>query len=153
MGPPDNQPERRHRQPGRRAGDAYAATVTAHVEGDMPLIPASWTVGRVQKWVALVAGIVGLWAALSTYLTARLVTRQEVTTRIDSVKTDVKSLRGSTDTRLMRIELRQDQADEVHQLLVPMARIQCLLLDRDQSPSIAQASGLPCDSLLRRIGR
>jgi hypothetical protein len=111
-----------------------------------------WTVAKAQRWLALILGTVGVWAAASSYIAARLVTRSEVTTRFDSLKTDLRAVSGSTKVRLDRFEEWQSEVEMTHRLLPAMARTQCILLDRDQSPSIAQASGLPCDSLLfRRI--
>jgi len=149
----EDRTERRRRHPGRRSGDTYAAQVAAHAEGDIPLIPSTWTRKRAIELLTLITLGVGVWAAFATCVTTKIVTRQEVTTRIDSVKTDVKALRGSTEVRLNRVEARQEEAEMTHRLIPAMARTQCIILDRDQSPSIAQASGLPCDSLLRRVPR
>jgi hypothetical protein len=49
------------------------------------------------------------------------------------------------------MERRQADAEGIHSLLVPMARAQCIQLREWKSSTIAEAAGLPCDSLLRRM--
>jgi hypothetical protein len=141
--------ERRHQQPGRRSSDADAFTVAAHAAGEDWLFPR-WTVGRATKWLTLISLVIGVYAAISAFVATKIATRQEIGVAIDSVKTDVKALRGSTEVRLTRIEARQDSAEAIRSLLIPMARLQCLQMREWKSGTLAEAAGLPCDELLRR---
>ena len=136
--------ERRHRQPGRRSSDADAFRVASNAAGEDWLFPR-WTVGRTIKWLTLVSLAIGVFAALSSFFSAKLATRQEVTSRIDSVKSDVGLIRQDVN----EVKRRQDQAETVHQLLIPMARLQCLQMQKWESGTLATAAGLPCDDLLQ----
>ena len=117
-----------------------------------------WSLRRIIE-VGTVIGI--LWAGFTTIsaaIGARWATHAEVSRvaeKVDSVNVNVDSVRSQSNRRMDLIERRQDAVDRrnnaIQELLPAIARTTCIRLDIDRSSSIAQAAGLPCDSLLRRI--
>lgn len=106
-----------------------------------------WTWGRVTKIAVAVSAVGSIVVAVVSFTAAAIVTRPDLN-RVDA-KLDTVQIRDSL--RFRRIEMRQDEAETVHRLLVPMARLQCLQMEKWQSSTLAFAAGLPCDSLLRRL--
>lgn len=103
------------------------------------------TIGRVIKSIILIgSGIAGLAAILGA-ITFFLVTKPD----LNKVAGKADSIAQVTDSRLSRIEHRQDQAEAIHQLLVPMATLECIRLQREKSITLAVIARLPCDSLTR----
>lgn len=106
-----------------------------------------WTWGRVIKIATALTLVGGIVVASISTVASILVTRPQLEQVTDSITT----FKRSATARLDRVELRQDDAEQVHRLLIPMARLQCLQMERWQSSTLAFAAGLPCDSLLRRL--
>lgn len=96
----------------------------------------------------------GIAMAIVSFTAAFVVTRPQLNAVRDTVaivNDKVDTLQSRTEARFRQIEGRQAQADSVRALLIPMARLQCLQLQRWESSTLGAAAGLPCDSLLRRI--
>jgi hypothetical protein len=106
-----------------------------------------WTWNRLIKIATALSLVGAIGAGIVSFVLTTLVTRPE----LDKVSEKVDTLRTRSDVRFQRIEARQDAAEGVHSLLVPMARAQCIQLRQWKSSTIAEAAGLPCDSLLRRM--
>jgi hypothetical protein len=151
VGPPEY-PERRHRHAGRRESDPRNVTAGAIIEAAVEdrLFP-SWTKKDVAQWLGILIAAGTIYVGLSTWFATRFATRKEIEEQVQPVAHKLDAFAGSTNTRLQRIEERQHNAEAVHELLVPMARLQCLDYQRQRSLSLADAAGLPCDSLLRRV--
>lgn len=147
-------PEHRHQQPGRRKTDvddfAKAAMVEAVVVDRM--FP-SWRKEDVIKWLTLLSLLGTVFVGVSTWFSARFATRAEIEEQVKPVVDTLNALKIATDSRMRRLEARQDTLYNVRQLIPAMARAQCLQLERWDSKTIAEAAGLPCDSLLRRNPR
>lgn len=110
-----------------------------------------WTLRRIIE-IGTVIGL--LWAGfnfISAATAARWATHNEVTDAVKPVVDTLNAFKATANARLLRVEIGQQQAEAVHQLLVPLARLSCLDLARQRSSSLAAAAGLPCDSLLRRM--
>lgn len=110
-----------------------------------------WTWGRVIRLATALTLLAGIYGGMTTFFAARFASRQEIEQSVQPVVDTLRVFKAATAARLDRVEERQDQAEDVHQLLIPMARLQCLQLQRWQSGTLATAAGLPCDSLLRRL--
>jgi len=106
-----------------------------------------WTWGRVIKIATAISLVGGIVVGIVSFAAAAIVTRPDLN-RVDAKLATVQ-IRASL--RFRRIEMRQDDAEQVHRLLIPMARLQCLQMEKWQSSTLAFAAGLPCDSLLRRL--
>lgn len=111
----------------------------------------TWRKEDVKKWLTIITLLVGLYAGLSTWFAARFATRKNIEEQVEPIARKLDAIAGSTNVRLNAIEVQQHEAEAVHELLVPMARLQCLDLARQRSSSLGDAAGLPCDSLLRRL--
>jgi hypothetical protein len=98
----------------------------------------------------IVLGI-SIASAASSYFSTRWATHSEVTDAVKPVVDTLRVMRSDIVPRLNRVEQRQDAAESLHQLLVPLARYQCIMAERDRSKSLAEAAGLPCNSLLGRV--
>lgn len=97
----------------------------------------------------IVLGI-SIASAASSYFSTRWATHSEVSDAVKPVVDTLRVMRSDIVPRLNRVEQRQDAAESLHQLLVPLARYQCIMAERDRSKSLAEAAGLPCQSLLGR---
>jgi hypothetical protein len=151
--PPDHEFDR-HAVQDDAAGRRYAGVERRdprhqHRRADDRLFP-DWTIGRVTKWLTLITLAIGVYAGVSTFVAARVATRQEIENEVRPVVETLMVFKRGTNARLESIEDRQDHAEIVHSLIVPMARLQCLQMRRWESGTLTDAAGLPCDSLLRR---
>lgn len=104
-----------------------------------------WTWGRVTKIGGALMTVGAIVVAVVTFLLSILVTRPQLhdaekrlTDSISVVKKDVT-------------EIKEHQAatDSVHMLLVPMAKLECIRLNRENSGTLADLAGLPCYRLMR----
>ena len=105
------------------------------------------TWGRVTKVATALTLVGGIVVATISAAASILVTRpqlKEVTDTLSNFKT-------RTERDVQSIRARQDSVEEAHHLLEPMARLTCLQLQRERSGTLADAAGLPCDQLLRRV--
>lgn len=154
LGESEPRPERRHKQPGRRATDPqnFAAGALVEAIAQDRLFPP-WTREGVIKTLTLLSLAGAIYVGLSTWAGARLASRAEIREQVKPVVDTLERLKLEAMSRMDRIENRQDEAETIHSLIVPMARLQCLQMRRWDSGTLADAAGLPCDSLLRRIGR
>ena len=142
--------EQRHKQPGRRASDRrdYAAGVVVAAVTDT-LFP-HWSRKKVIELLTIITLATSIVVGVVTWFSSRFATRQEIVDQVKPVVDTLNSLKATTDTRIRRLEARQDTLYAVRQLIPAMARAQCIQLERWQSKTIAEAAGLPCDSLLSR---
>lgn len=104
-----------------------------------------WTWGRVTKIGTALTVVGGIVVAVVTVMLTIIVTKPE----LKAVARKADSVASVTNGRLSRIEDRQDHAEAIHQLLVPMATLECVRLQREKSTTLAVIARLPCDSLLR----
>lgn len=146
--------ERRHRQPGRRDSDSTNFTAGALVEAvaEDRLFPA-WKREDVIKFLTILTLAGTIVMGIVTFVSSTFATQKEISETVTPVADTLRLFKRETGSRMDRIENRQDAAEDIHSLIVPMARLQCLQLQKWQSSTLAAAAGLPCDSLLRRIGR
>jgi hypothetical protein len=144
--------EQRHMQPGRRESDRrdYAAGVVVSAMVDEDRLFPTWRKEDVIKWLTILSMAGGIAVAVITFFSTRFASRREIEDKVAPIEKKMDAFAGSTNIRLNAIELRQEDAEAVHRLLVPMARLQCLDYQRQNSLSLADAAGLPCDSLLNR---
>lgn len=85
-----------------------------------------------------------------TYFATRLASKAEVNEALRPLADTVNAFKRSTSIRLDAVEARQTLAERRGDLIPGFLRLQCLQLRRDKSESLADAAGVPCDSLLRR---
>ena len=148
-------PERRHRNPGRRESDRadFAAGVLVQAVADEGFFPR-WKRKDVAQWLGIIATGIAIYAGLSTWFATRFAARSEIEAQVKPVVERLEVFAGSTNVRLQKIEddrAREQIEDEAMRALITgMARLQCLDYARQRSMSLADAAGLPCDSLLRR---
>jgi hypothetical protein len=118
---------------------------------DQVLDGLTW--GKIRNVGGTIALLGGMSVAVVTFLLTFLVTKpelQSVRVKADSIQNQVDTSRKQWDARLTRIEIHQIEADSVHSdYVVPLAKVQCLLLARDSSMSLARLAGLKCDKILR----
>ena len=105
-----------------------------------------WTLKRIIE----VGTVLGMLAAGYTYLAARWATKAEVASAVQPVADTLAAFKRSTAIRLDAVEIRQSAAERRQDLIPGFLRLQCLQLRRDRSESLAEAAGVPCDSLLQR---
>ena len=144
-------PERRHQQPGRRKADVddFAKAALVEAVADDRLFPA-WNKEDVIKWLTILSMVGAIGVAVLTFISSRFATRAEIEAAVKPVVDTLNAIRKDQDTRIDRLEMRQDTLYMVRQLIPAMARAQCIQLERWSSKTIAEAAGLPCDSLLHR---
>jgi len=109
-----------------------------------------WTLKRIIEVGTVVGLLWGGYTAISAYFAAKWATHTEVSDAVQPVVDTLRAMRTDIVPRINRVEQRQDAAESLHQLLVPLARYQCIMAERDRSKSLAEAAGLPCQSLLGR---
>lgn len=131
---PDGDNERDPRLRGRRSGDR-------------------WTRRRIIEIGTIVGLLWGGYSAISAYFGAKWATHTEVgqvVVKVDSLRSNMDSVRVQGNRRFQEMEVKQAELEGVHQLLPAFFRMQCITLERDNSKSLAEVAGFPCDSLLRR---
>jgi hypothetical protein len=113
-----------------------------------------WTWSRVIRILSGLTLAGGIIMGTVSVVASILVTRPELkavkdTVSLVNVKVDTNAQRA--ERRFHGMEVRQDEAEAIHNLLPAFLRFQCLTIERDRSWSLAARAALPCDSLLRRI--
>lgn len=147
--------EQRHKQPGRRASDRrdFAAGVLVEAATDGDRLFPTWRKEDVIKWLTIVSMVGGIGVAVLTFISARFATRAQIESAVKPVVDTLNAIRKDQDTRIGRLEARQDTDDAIRSLIPAIARTTCIRLEIDRSSSIAEAAALPCDSLLNRRTR
>jgi len=109
-----------------------------------------WTIKRMIELGTLVGLLATGWGVVWSYFAAKWATHSEVSDAVQPVVDTLREFRRDMIPRLNRVEQRQDSAEAIHQLLVPLARYQCITAERDRSASLTELAGLPCNNLLGR---
>lgn len=134
------------------------ASTTHERDGRRGRRKTDWSARRIIEFGTVIGLLWGGYTAISSAIGARWATHSEVqnavrpiAVKVDSVSRNLDTLRSTNGLRFDAIELRQLEAERRTDLLPGFLRLQCLQLRRDRSESLAEAAGVPCDSLLRRM--